>query len=327
MSNEQREQEDNSSWIPNVLGRLSSTSTSKQAADGETAPNENTSLLPKHDGSNEAVAGEVSDVNDDLRTTLQHLASEFWILTKASVPVILAYALQNSLQTISVLVVGRLSPEALSVAAFCYMFAMASAWLIGMGGTTAIDTLASASFTGSKNKHDIGIILQRAFVVLTIFYVPITVLWICSGPVFRALGQEEYIVRDGSKFLTVLIPGGLAYIYFESLKKYLQAQGIMRPGSYVLLITSPINAGLNYLFVYTLDIGLLGAPIATSISYWFSFFLLLAYTRFVAGWECWGGFDRKCFQNIATFTRIAALGIVHVGTEWYVAAQHVYHRS
>jgi MATE family multidrug resistance protein len=34
--------------------------------------------------------------------------------------VILAYTLQNSLQTISVLIVGRLGPEALAVSAFCY---------------------------------------------------------------------------------------------------------------------------------------------------------------------------------------------------------------
>lgn len=245
------------------------------------------------------------------------VAYEFWILLKGSIPVIMAYALQNSLQTISVLIVGRSSPEALSVAAFCYMFAMATAWLIGMGGTTAIDTLGSASFTGSKDKHDLGIILQRAFFILSLFYIPVVVLWIFSEPVFRALGQEEYIARDGSRFLWVLIPGGLGYIFFECAKKFLQAQEIMRPGTYVLLITSPINAGLNYLFVYTFGIGLLGAPLATGISYWLSFFLLLAYIRFVAGSECWGGFDRRCFRNIGTFARIAALGVIHVGTEWW----------
>ena len=101
------------------------------------------------------------------------------------------------------------------------------------------------------------------------------------------------------------------------MKKFLQAQGIMRPGTYVLLITSPLNAGLNILFVHTLKMGLLGAPLATGISYWLSFLLLLAYTRFVAGWECWGGWDRKSLHNIGTFSRIAALGIVHVGTEWW----------
>lgn len=288
------------------------------SSDSQTSPNEQTLLLPKPADDEEPAEGETYELEEDESKSRSHrIAAEFWILFKGSVPVILAYTLQNSLQTISILIVGRLSPEALSVAAFSYMFAMSTAWLIGMGGTTAIDTLASASFTGSKNKHDLGIILQRALFTLTIFYIPVVVLWIFSGPVFRALRQEEYIIRDGSKFLQVLIPGGLGYIWFEALKKYLQAQEIMRPGTYVLLITSPINAGLNFLFIYTLDMGLLGAPIATGISYWLSFLLLLVYARFVAGWECWGGFDRKCLNNITTFARIAALGIVHVGTEWW----------
>lgn len=91
----------------------------------------------------------------------------------------------------------------------------------------------------------------------------------------------------------------------------------MRPGTYVLLITSPVNAGLNYLFCYTFQIGLLGAPLATSISYWLSFFLLVLYVRFVAGSECWGGWSREAFQNLGTFARLAVLGIVHVGSEWW----------
>lgn len=185
-----------------------------------TPPNETTSLLPKPD---DEEPDEVEGRGDDEQTRTQRITSEFWILFKSSVPVILAYTLQNSLQTVSVLIVGRLSPEALAVAAFSYMFAMATAWLIGMGGTTAIDTLASASFTGSKNKHDLGIILQRALLVLGLFYVPVAILWLCSEPVFKALGQEDYIARDSSKFLSVLIPGGLGYIYFECIKKYLQA--------------------------------------------------------------------------------------------------------
>ncbi|THZ48995.1 mate family transporter [Aureobasidium pullulans] len=295
------------SWLPNFLRK--STDTKFQE------PDERTSLLPKPD--DEPTIGSVDDFDDEDKSSTQLIIHEFWVLLSGSTPVFLAYMLQNSLQTVSVLVVGRLSPEALAAAAFSYMFAMASGWLIALGGTTAIDTLASASFTGSKDKHDLGIILQRALFVLGLLYIPVAILWFCSEPVFRALGQDEQLSHDSSKFLSVLALGGLGYIYFECLKKFLQAQGIMRPGTYVLLITSSINAGLNYLFVYTCKMGLLGAPLATSISYWLSFLLLLAYARFVSGWDCWGGWSKKAFQNIGTFTRLALLGVVHVGTEWW----------
>ncbi|KAK8070187.1 hypothetical protein PG994_006803 [Apiospora phragmitis] len=248
---------------------------------------------------------------------------EMWFLTKAAIPVILAYMLQNSLQTVSVLVVGRLSPEALSVAAFSYMFAMATAWLIALGGTSALDTLASSSFTRSKDKTSLGVLLQRGVLVLTGFYAVVVVIWCAAEPLFRALGQPEAICVDSARFLRLLIPGGLGYIWFECMKKYLQAvitaQAIYHPGTYALMITSPLNAFLNWLLIYKFGMGLDGAPIATGISYWLSFLYLVGYTVFVQGKECWGGLDlrRAATTNVAPFARLALLGVVHVGTEWW----------
>jgi len=206
------------SWIPNFW------KSNKKSSEADSTPDERSPLLPHSE--DELSTGTYYDYDENDESQYQLILREFWILLKGSIPVIIAYTLQNSLQTVSVLIVGRLSPEALATAAFSYMFAMASAWLVALGGTTAIDTLASASFTGSKNPHDLGIILQRSFIVLTLFYLPIAVLWICSEPVFKALGQEDYIARDSAKFLSVLVPGGIGYIYFEAMKKYLQAQGM-----------------------------------------------------------------------------------------------------
>ncbi|KAI8949081.1 MATE efflux family protein [Xylaria longipes] len=270
--------------------------------------NESTALLPKPTGG----------YGDRFVSRYREWLGEIWILTKAAIPVILAYTLQNSLQTASVLIVGRLSPEALATAAFSYMFAMATAWLVALGGTTALDTLASSSFTGSQDRHDLGILLQRGIFVLTILYAIIAVIWSASEPLFRALGQEEFICVKSSRFLRILIPGGLGYVWFEAMKKYLQAQGIYQPGTYVLLITSPLNVLLNWLFVHKFEIGLYGAPIATGISYWASFLLLVAYAVFVRGHECWGGLDlKRAISHLWPFTRLALLGFIHVGTEWW----------
>ncbi|KAJ5620246.1 Multi antimicrobial extrusion protein [Penicillium lagena] len=265
-------------------------------------PDEYTSLLPKLADHDPAGNPPENDGESTETTSRGLFLSEFWLLLKSSIPVILAYTLQNSLQTVSVLIIGRSSPENLAVSAFSQMFAMVTAWMIGLGGTTALDTLASSTFTGSSNKHDLGILLQRGFLVLGLFYVPVAILWACSEPVFLFLGQDPQLSRDSARFLTCLIPGGW---------------GIMRAGTYVLLITSPLNAGLNYVFCYTFNIGLLGAPLATGLSYWISFTLLVLYSKLVAGSECWGGWSRDAFQNLGTFARLALLGFVHVGTEWW----------
>jgi MATE family multidrug resistance protein len=153
------------SWLPSFMRR-------DRKPDGKDAPpNERSALLPKPDDEEQ---GDVYDVEEGKKSKWHLILVEFWILFRGSIPVILAYTLQNSLQTVSVLIVGRLSPEALATASFCYMFAMATGWLIALGGTTAIDTLASATFTGSKDKTDLGVILQRSFIVLGLFYFPVS---------------------------------------------------------------------------------------------------------------------------------------------------------
>ncbi|KAJ5745323.1 hypothetical protein N7520_010505, partial [Penicillium odoratum] len=271
---------------------------------------EYTSLLP-------GTTPEFPSQSDTFMIKSNSLLHESWILIKGAVPVILAYMLQMSISTITVIIAGRASPLDLAVSAFSLMFALVTGWMIALGGTTALDTLASSTFTGSKTKHDLGILLQRAFLVLGALYIPVAMIWACSYPLFLALGQDPELAYHSSRFLTCLIPGGLGYIYFEVMKKYLQAQGIMRAGTYVLMITSPLNGVLCYTFCYSLNLGILGCPLALNISYWLSFILLVLYAKYISGSECWGGWSRDAYRNLGTFTRLAISGILHVGTEWW----------
>ncbi|CAG9984525.1 unnamed protein product [Clonostachys byssicola] len=251
------------------------------------------------------------------REALRPMAREALVLLKTSIPIIASYILQNSIQTISIIIVGRSRPKDLSVAAFAYMFSTCSGWLIGMGGSTALDTLASAAYTGGGDKHHAGVLLQRCFIVLTMLYLPVCVIWVFSGRLFILLGQDADFSWESAKFLTYLIPGGFGYIYFESLKKYLQVQGLIRPATYVMLVVSPLSGLLNYIFINNSKLGLLGAPLATGLSYWISFGLLVLYTSYISGHECWGGWNKACLNHLGAFTRIALLGIIQLGTEFW----------
>lgn len=46
------------------------------------------------------------------------------------------------------------------------MWAMVTAGCIALGGTTALDTLASTSFTASRDVQHVGVLLQRAMIIL-----------------------------------------------------------------------------------------------------------------------------------------------------------------
>ena len=192
--------------------------------DIDTPPNESTSLIPKPTP-NPITWSEIEAQRKWSTAPAKSLFAECWQLLKDTLPVIFGYTLQMSLQTTTAIIIGQSSPMNLAVAAFAQMFALVTGWMIALGGTTALDTIASSTFTGSENKHDLGILLQRALFVLSLFFVPIAILWACSDPVFRALGQDPELSYLSSQYLTVLIPGGLGYIFFEVMKKYLQAQG------------------------------------------------------------------------------------------------------
>ncbi|CAO3679261.1 unnamed protein product [Umbelopsis ramanniana] len=245
--------------------------------------------------------------------------AEIWILCKTSIPVIFAYMLQNSLQTACVLIVGRMGAEELAASAFAFMFAMVTAWVMALGGSTALDTLCSQAWTGSDNPHDIGVLLQRAYILLGLMFIPIAFLWWNVEQVLLYLGQEPELSRMAALFLRYLLIGAPGYILFEATKKFLQAQGIMHAGTYVLLIASPINMVLNYIFVWneSFGLGFIGAPIATSITYWLMFALLVLYIWRVEGSAGWGGFSRLAFHNLGDFMKLASTGILMVGTEWW----------
>ncbi|KAJ1545701.1 hypothetical protein HK405_007740, partial [Cladochytrium tenue] len=174
---------------------------------------------------------------DDGRTGVAVFWEEVWVVTKTSAPVAVAYMLQNSLQTGSVLIVGRMGADELAASAFAFMFAMVTAWVMALGSATAL---------GATNKTEVGVHLQRAIWVMTAMLVPIGVLWWNVEPVLLALGQDPQISSMTGEFLRVLLFGAPGYAYFEALKKFLQAQGIMDAGTYVLLVASPMNLALNY---------------------------------------------------------------------------------
>ncbi|KAG2103062.1 MATE efflux family protein [Suillus discolor] len=247
-----------------------------------------------------------------------------------SIPVILSYILQNSIQTVSIVITGRLGPEELSAAAFSMMLAYVTGemiprpvgWCIALGGGSALDTLGSQAFTGGSRSTDLAVHFQRCVVLLWILLIPVGVLWAFMEPALLALKEPPRLCKDVQAILRILVFGAPGYIAFESLKKYLQCQGIMKAATWVLIIVSPINIALNIFLVHYTSLGMLGCPVALSITYWCAFFLLIAMTSISSVHKqnaTWGGFQPKAVFNIEScieFLKLALPGILMVGTEW-----------
>ncbi|KAI8377930.1 mate-domain-containing protein [Radiomyces spectabilis] len=241
-----------------------------------------------------------------------------WMLVN-SLPIIGTYLLQSSFQMASIFTLGHLGPLELGASALGSMFATVSAWSITYGTSTALDTLCSQAWTGARDKTLLGIHLQRALLVLAILFIPISITWWNATRLLIFVNQDPDLAALAGLFLRYLLIGAPAYISFEAIKKFCQAQGIMEASTYALFVTSPINLGLNYLFVYCrpFQLGFIGAPLATSCSYWLMLCFLLIYIYYCRGYEAWGGWTRECLRDWWPFLRLAIPGILMVCTEWW----------
>jgi len=116
-------------------------------------------------------------------------------------------------------------------------------------------------------------------------YCPVSILWFYSRAILVHLVEDADTARLASLYLKVLIPSIPGYVLFETGKRFLQAQGLFRATTYILLVAAPCRAAILRLLVR--ELGFIGAPIAVGITRTFIPVLLLVYVKFIKGSACW----------------------------------------
>ncbi len=169
-------------------------------------------------------------------------------------------------------------------------------WAPIQGLATCLDTLCAQAF-GSGHKTLVGLQLQRMTVFLMIIVVPLAVVWWHAAAILKTVLPEPESAELAGQYMRILIIGMPAFVFFECGKRFVQAQGLFMANTYVLLIAAPMNAFLNWWFVWRLGWGFLGAPTAVVITQWTMPVLLLLYVCFIDGSQCWGGFSKRIFSN------------------------------
>jgi len=247
-----------------------------------------------------------------INTTWQREAK---VLTKTSAPMILTFLLQYSLPVASIFTVGHIGKTELGAVSLASMTASITGYAVYQGLATSLDTLCSQAY-GSGRRHLVGLQLQRMMCFLMLITIPISVVWAFGEQILSHLGPEKETARLAGLYLKVLIAGAPGYAAFEGGKRYVQAQGIFSANMYILLICAPLNAFLNWFMVWHLGWGFIGAPIAVSITENILPLLLFLYVRYIDGYQCWGGFDRRALKNWMPMIKLALPGLVMVLAEF-----------
>ncbi|CAN9471866.1 unnamed protein product [Alternaria alternata] len=221
------------------------------------------------------------------------------------------------LNLVTIFVVGHIGTDELGAVSLATMTANITGLAIYEGLATSLDTLCAQAY-GSGRKTMVGLHLQRMILFMLAVTIPIGAIWLCSGWILAALVPEKAIAHLAGYYLSLLLAGAPGYAIFEAGKRFTQAQGLFNASLFVLLIATPINIALNYVFVFVLDWDLTGAALATVISNNLLPLLLWIYVYFVnpSSLECWGGFTKAAFTNWGPMAKLAVPGIVMVETEW-----------
>nr|VDD51819.1 unnamed protein product [Brassica oleracea] len=188
--------------------------------------------------------------------------------------------------------------------------------MLGMG--SAVETLCGQAFGGRKYEM-LGVYLQRSIVLLTLTGVLLTSIYVFSENILLFLGQSPEIASAASLFVYGLIPQIFAYAVNFPIQKFLQSQSIVAPSAYISTATLFVHLLLSWLAIYKLGIGLLGASLVLSLSWWIIVAAQCVYI--VTSERCretWGWFSVQAFSGLPSFFKLSAASAVMLCLEtWY----------
>lgn len=262
---------------------------------------------------------EAAVASGKLKTTWQREAKTIAIYSRS---LIITFLLQYSINVASIFAVGRIGTIELGAisckfeigqytpetAAHIYIVATMTANITCsapfQGLATSLDTLCAQAY-GSGHKHLVGLQIQRMISFLMLLFLPLIVLWMYSTELLAMMIPEYRSAELAGMYLKIYLLGVPAFIVFEGGKRFVQAQGLFQATTYVLLIAAPLNAFMNWFFVWHLGLGFVGAPISVVITQNLLPTLLFLYVYFVDGRQCWGGFSKRALTNWGKSPNIA----------------------
>jgi multidrug resistance protein, MATE family len=248
-----------------------------------------------------------------IQTTWQREAK---VIGRYAGPLMVTFVLQYSLTVASIFTVGHIGTAELGAVSLASMSANITGYAIYQGLATSLDTLCAQAY-GSGRKKLVGLQMQRMTFFLWVITLPIAIIWLFAESILEALVPEKEVAALAGLYLKVVLIGAPGYAAFEAGKRFVQAQGLFSASLYVLLFCAPLNAFMNWFFVWKLSWGFVGAPIAVAITDNLLPLGLFIYVRFFSknGMSCWNGFTKKAWHNWGPIVRLALPGVVMIEAE------------
>ncbi|XP_051208969.1 protein DETOXIFICATION 40 [Lolium perenne] len=243
---------------------------------------------------------------------------EMRMLLRLAAPAVLVYMINYLMSMSTQIFSGHLGTLELAAASLGNTGIQVFAYGLMLGMGSAVETLCGQAY--GANKFDmLGVYMQRSTVLLMATGVPLAVLYVFSRPLLILLGESPEIARAAAIFVYGLIPQIFAYAANFPIQKFLQSQSIMAPSAYISAATLAVHLVLSYLVVYKFGLGLLGASLMLSVSWWI--IVIAQFIYIVTSSRCrltWTGFSLQAFSGLPEFFKLSLASAVMLCLEtWY----------
>jgi len=220
---------------------------------------------------------------------------EFQATLKLGLPMALLQLGTIALNTIDIMFIGRLGPQALAASALGSSLWIAF-FLFSVGILTAVPAMASQAI-GAHQPRTVRRIARQGIWVAISLGIPISTLLLFTEEILLFLGQQPDNSHMAGLYLQTLLFGTTPALLFIALRGYIASYEIVRPALIITFAAIPLNTVLDYALIFG-NLGfprleLWGAGLATSIVHGFTLICILFYLLF-----------SKTFKRKAVLVRI-----------------------
>ncbi len=234
------------------------------------------------------------------------------VLLSLGIPMALTQLVAFAVYTIDVLMIGRISPEDLAAASLGTVIYFAL-WMVGSGPVMAVSPLVSQALGANQNDtRDVRRSVRMALWAIFLMFPVVLVALALTEPVALALGQDPRVSSKAADYVLALAFGWPFALATMALRNFLAALEKTKIPFLLAALTTLLNAGLNYLLIFGTfgfpRLELVGAGIASSLSYTTGFFLFVVYIMLDKRAKTFDLFHRFWRSDWQRLREVVALG-------------------
>lgn len=207
------------------------------------------------------------------------------IVLNLALPAVLAQFVAIAYSIVDRIYIGNM-PEigqnALAGVGICvpiFTFIMSFSSLIGFGGGPLLSIAL-----GAQDKNRAEKILSQAFLLLIMFSVVLTILFMSlHKPILYAFGITDKLYQYAKEYYLYYVSGTIFVTLTTGLNCFIVAQGFSKRVMFIVSLSAILNIILDPIFIFSLKLGVKGAAIASVISQIVSTILCL---HFLFGKKC-----------------------------------------